>query len=100
MNKFTDIASLMLEFEKLTSERDALLQELHKANSIIIDLQRNPPKFTAEYLREIEAKAGRSGFVAGINARRSIEYDVHNGDWMAADKAADEYAAKVRQGSA
>ena len=50
----------------------------------------------AQCLAEVKAQAGRDGFLAGIDARRGIEYDVHNGDWKAADRAADEYANTIR----
>lgn len=65
---------------------NAMDELIHRAN-----------KTPAQYLAEIKAQAGRDGFIAGINARRSIEYDVHNGDWGAADRAADEYANQLRQ---
>ena len=55
-----------------------------------------PESTPAQCLDEIRAQAGRAGFIAGINARRGIEYDVHNGDWKAADRAADEYANTIR----
>lgn len=42
-------------------------------------------------LREIEAKAGRAGFIAGCHC--GANYNVH--DW---DNQADEYANTVRQG--
>lgn len=60
------------------------------------DLQDCIAKTPAQCLDEIRAQAGRAGFIAGINARRGIEYDVHNGDWKAADRAADEYANTIR----
>jgi hypothetical protein len=42
---------------QLKAERDAFLAELQKANAIILDLQRNPPKFTEQHLAEIRAEA-------------------------------------------
>lgn len=48
-------------------------------------------------LREIEAKAGRAGFIAGIDA---LEVAQILGSDFDAEKSADEYATKVRQGGA
>lgn len=49
-------------------------------------------------LREIEANAGRAGFIAGAEwwAQCEIDDTLHLNE----DEAADEYAAKVRQGGA
>lgn len=84
--------------ELLTASGDAPnIKLLVEALNRIADDAETLPAAPAQFLADIEAQAGRVGFVAGINARRDIEYDVHNGDWKAADRAADEYANQIRQ---
>jgi hypothetical protein len=48
------------ERNKIKVERDSFLAELQKANAIILDLQRNPPKLTEQHLAEIRAEAVES----------------------------------------
>jgi hypothetical protein len=104
MSKFTNVASLMFEVEKLQmerdqlkAERDAFLAELQKANAIILDLQRNPPKFTEQHLSEIRAEAGRAGYLQALYDYEQIfEIDCN----MTPENAADQYAERIRQGGA
>lgn len=97
MSKFTNVASLMFEVEKLQmerdifkAERDAFLAELQKANAIILDLQRNPPKFTEQHPAEIRAEAGRTGYLQAI-------HDLGYRDSCLTDRA-NKYAEQIRQG--
>ena len=64
------------EIKKLRAERDSYLAELQKANAVIIDLQRNPPKYTQHHLAKIRAEAGRSGFVEGYDSCWFAHYGV------------------------
>ena len=50
-------AQLKVMFDAMEVERDAFIYELQKANAVIIDLQRNPPKYTQQHLAEIRAEA-------------------------------------------
>jgi len=77
--------------EKLEAERDAFLAELQKANAIILDLQRNPPKFTEQHLAEIRAEAVLQFAHWAFDTCPNI-------DCMFDDK--DDYIAKIRQGGA
>jgi DNA-binding GntR family transcriptional regulator len=49
------------------------------------------------YLAERDAEVAKAAFAAGLNARRTIEYDINNGDWTAAERAAEEYVNQLRQ---
>lgn len=51
-------------------------------------------------LREIEAKAGRAGFVLGHSLHADIMKAIYNGEWDAVARFANEYAATVQQGGA
>lgn len=79
------------EIQKLKDERDAYLAELQKANAVIIDLQRNPPKMLESCLRQVMADAGRDGFVEGIRLRSKGPCN----DWQA---AANQYQASILAG--
>jgi hypothetical protein len=99
MSKFTNVASLMFEVEKLQierdifkAERDAFLAELQKANAIILDLQRNPPKFTEQHLAEIRAEAV-ADFVMFLP-----QYSYNINGLLAIE--AKKYADKIRKGGA
>lgn len=48
---------LRVMYDAMKDERDAYLAELQKANAVIIDLQRNPPKLLENHLRQVRADA-------------------------------------------
>ena len=79
---------------ELRAERDAYLAELQKANAVIIDLQRNPPKYATSHLAEIRAEAGRAGFVEGYEAGHTYRFA------NIGDQLADEYADSIRRSGA
>lgn len=80
---------LIAENKSLKAERGALLDELQKANAVIIDLQRNPPKYTERHLAEIMAQAV-------IDAVVSHEVKYGNSQF---GRHLREYAANIRQES-
>lgn len=99
---YRNIDVLKEQVSMLQAERDALLQELRKANSIIIDLQRNPPEFTAEHLRDVQAEAVQDGLDA-IGAPVT-KFAKMSDDFVAGFNLCaallQQHAAKVRQGGA
>jgi hypothetical protein len=93
--KLADAQRAIAELEGLKAERDAFLTELQKANATIIDLQRNPPKFTQQHLAEIRADAVKE-FAESIGVF-SREYD-DQGYVEVAEWRIKEYVDELRQG--
>lgn len=85
---------------ELQNERDSLIAELHKANSVILDLQRDPPKLTKKLIADIEAEAGRAGFIAGAEmwSDYGVKYRYKDDYLVDIEADASKYAAKIRNG--
>lgn len=79
----------------IKADRDSILAELQKANATILDLQRNPPKLTEEFIAEIKAGAGQAGYLACAK-----EYGVArmNGSEKGINKNADMYSLSIKFG--
>lgn len=88
-----DLITAELELEKVREERDSYLAELQKANGIIIDLQRNPPKLLKQHIVEMLVEAGRDGFLEGVRQMADNEIGWFGHD---ADSCANHYANRVR----
>ena len=98
-----EILQLKQEKAELAAQVELLQDFLAQAKKFnpeiaIPDFLMKTGQCLAEHNREVAARAGKAGFLVGLDARRSIEYEVHNGDWAAADRAADEYANKIKSG--
>jgi hypothetical protein len=117
MSKFTNVASLMFEVEKLQMERDQLKYE-RDALAAQVELFNNVRKqfnntAMSEYealmamfelccsdasnlLAEIRAEAGRAGYQLGAGQwcfnQDEVQIDI--------ERSAEEYADKIRQGGA
>lgn len=90
-----DLITAELELEKVKAERDSFLAELQKANGIIIDLQRNPPKLLKQHIVEMLVEVGRVGFIAGYH-KMHIEFVGSLANSEGAEFAANQYADSIR----
>lgn len=94
--------------KELMAERDALVAQIRMIRNIFRDEGLSPSETLRKIpfvidlaeqqcLAEIEAEAGRAGFIAGYH-KMHIEFVGSLASGEGAEFAADQYAAKTRQG--
>lgn len=96
------------QYDELKEERDALLAQLTDlrmaiaANYEFEITQGKPSKLAQEYLAEIRAEAGRAGYLQGRTDEAVISFGRSDiGIYTySIERAADKYAATLRQGGA
>jgi phage I-like protein len=111
MSELNNCCGTTCDKQAAIAERDALVAQVETMKSLMLDLVEHVPQSAypelydkcaklanespSQHLREIQAKAGRAGFIAGAESMKLVFQ--YGGNYNTQDKA-NQYANRIRKG--